>query len=170
MADTDDRVACGKKWMLGVVERYRFWGVLLFSSWPNALFDLTGLCCGHLLMPLRTFLSAVIIGKALIKVNGQLLFFLLLFANKYRHGLVDVLARGVGVFGADVDAMKSSLHDMVHKFSIGNGHDDGDRSSVPSFWAGVFHYGVLVLVLFFIKSCIEQLAQAKQKELDSVLK
>ena len=28
--------------MLDVIRRFGFWGVFLFSAWPNALFDLCG--------------------------------------------------------------------------------------------------------------------------------
>lgn len=38
------------------------------SAYPNAFFDLCGMCCGHFNMPFWTFFGAVFIGKALIKV------------------------------------------------------------------------------------------------------
>ncbi|EER13198.1 vacuole membrane protein, putative, partial [Perkinsus marinus ATCC 50983] len=57
-----------KNWMIQFLEKHGFWGVLLMSAWPNAMFDLCGLCCGHFLMPFWTFFSAVFLGKAVIKV------------------------------------------------------------------------------------------------------
>ena len=55
-------------WMVDFLRNNGFWGVLLFSSYPNALFDMCGLCCGHSMMPMWKFLVAVSIGKGFIKV------------------------------------------------------------------------------------------------------
>ncbi len=38
---------------------------------PNAAFDLCGLCCGAFRMPFWQFFGATLIGKATVKVNGQ---------------------------------------------------------------------------------------------------
>jgi hypothetical protein len=35
---------------------------------PNPLFDLAGICCGHFLVPFKTFFLATFIGKAIFKV------------------------------------------------------------------------------------------------------
>lgn len=40
------------------------------SAWPNAFFDLCGICCGHFQMPFWSFLTGVILGKAGVKVRG----------------------------------------------------------------------------------------------------
>ena len=55
-------------WMLGVIRRHGFLGILLLASWPNAAFDLCGICCGHFQMPFWQFFGATLIGKALVKV------------------------------------------------------------------------------------------------------
>lgn len=70
-----------KAWMIDFVEKYGFWGVLAMSAWPNAAFDLVGICCGQLNVSFWTFFIATFIGKALIKVNGQCLFFVYWFRN-----------------------------------------------------------------------------------------
>lgn len=46
-------------------------GILLLASWPNAAFDLCGLCCGAFKMPFWSFFGATLIGKGVVKVNGQ---------------------------------------------------------------------------------------------------
>ena len=164
LADTSkaDVVARMKTWMLNLVNKYGFWGVLLLSAWPNALFDLTGICCGHALMPLATFLSAVIIGKAFIKVNGQMLLFTLLFSNKYRNVAVDKLAGMAAIFGFDGSRITKMLHDAVAKFSTG-GAGAGESQSLL---ATAFQYSITIVILLFVKSCIEQFAQSRQKEID----
>ena len=55
-------------WMLGFIQKHGFLGILLLAAWPNAAFDLCGICCGHFQMPFWQFFSATFIGKALIKV------------------------------------------------------------------------------------------------------
>ena len=160
--DNKDVVARMKKWMLDIVDRYGFWGVLLLSSWPNALFDLTGICCGHALMPLGTFLSAVIIGKALIKVNGQMLLFTLLFSSKYRQAAVGKVAGWASMLGFDSTHISSALHKAVGKFSTGGSGEEETKS----FIAHAFQYGISIVILMFVKSCIEQFAQSRQKEID----
>ena len=52
--------------MVDFLKNNGFWGVLLFSSYPNAMFDMCGLCCGHSMMSMWKFLVAVSIGKGFI--------------------------------------------------------------------------------------------------------
>lgn len=49
--------------------RHGFWGIFLLAAWPNALFDLCGICCGHFLMPFWEFIGATMAGKALVKAR-----------------------------------------------------------------------------------------------------
>lgn len=86
-----------KIWMVQFLQKHGFWGVILFSAWPNALFDLCGICCGHFLMPFWMFFGATFIGKALIKVNGQALVMLALFTPRYQaiyvKGLIALISK-----------------------------------------------------------------------------
>ena len=59
-------VALAYAWKPGC--RRGFWGIFLLAAWPNALFDLCGICCGHFLMPFWEFFGATFCGKALVKV------------------------------------------------------------------------------------------------------
>ena len=163
--EENDAIARMKKWMLDVVNKYGFWGVLLLSSWPNALFDLTGICCGHALMPVATFLSAVIIGKAFIKVSSQLLFFILLFSHKYRGLAVHKIASLASLLGFNPEKISGMLHDAVGKFSSGG----AGQNQTTSLVAVVFQYAITFVILMFVKSCIEQFAQSRQKEIDDAL-
>jgi membrane protein YqaA with SNARE-associated domain len=159
--EDENVVARMKKWMLDIVDKYGFWGVVLLSAWPNAMFDLCGICCGHALMPFVTFFTAVFIGKALIKVNGQLLLFTLLFSSKYRHVAVDKIATAAALVGLDSTKVSKLVHDAVDKFSVGGG---GAEST--SILAVAFQYTIGIIILLFVKSCIEQFAQSRQKEID----
>lgn len=70
-----------RSWMMRTIRRYGFWAVLLLSSWPNMAFDLCGMACGQFLLPFTTFLAATMIGKGVIKVSLQALFFVTLFSG-----------------------------------------------------------------------------------------
>lgn len=70
-----------QEWMLTYLQKYGFWAVLAFASYPNMAFDLCGMACGHFLIPFSVFFGATFIGKAIIKVNGQAAFFILFFYN-----------------------------------------------------------------------------------------
>jgi hypothetical protein len=54
--------------MLDVIKKWDMWGVFLLSAWPNAMFDLCGMCCGHLQMPFWKFITGLVLGKAFVKV------------------------------------------------------------------------------------------------------
>ena len=164
-AQENDAIARMKKWMLHIVERYGFWGVLLLSSWPNALFDLTGICCGHALMPVATFLTAVVIGKAFFKVSSQLVFFTLIFSRKYRGIAVDNITDIASMLGFNPQKITDLLHDAIGKFSTGQSGNNEATSLV----ALGFQYAITIVIVFFVKSCIEQFAQSRQKEIDDSL-
>ena len=78
-----------EKWMIDFLNNNGFWGVLLFASYPNALFDMCGLCCGHSMMPMWKFLIAVSIGKGFIKAPCQELLFVWVFSHGGKQGLID---------------------------------------------------------------------------------
>jgi len=42
-------------------------------KFPNPLFDVAGILCGHFLVPFGTFFGATLIGKSLIKNSIQVL-------------------------------------------------------------------------------------------------
>lgn len=160
--DNKDVVARMKKWMIDIVEKWGFWGVLLLSSYPNAIFDLTGICCGHIGMHWTLFLSAVIIGKAFIKANGQLVFFILLFSSRYRDEVVNKLSQAAHSLGLDSSRIAASLHNAVNKFSSGSSGQDDSKGYIGL----AFQYGVTIIILLFVKSCVEQFAQSQQKQID----
>lgn len=72
-------VAAMQAWMMRIIQQHGFLGILLLASWPNAAFDLCGICCGAFLMPFWEFFGATLIGKGVFKVSGQALFFVALF-------------------------------------------------------------------------------------------
>ena len=74
--ETEDRSAMNavkknihewKVWMIGFMKTHGFWGLVAMAAWPNAAFDLCGICCGTFMMPFWHFFGATFIGKALMK-------------------------------------------------------------------------------------------------------
>ena len=59
-----------KVWMIEFMKKHGFWGLVAMSAWPNAAFDLCGICCGTFMMPLA-FFGATFLGKGLIKAPCQ---------------------------------------------------------------------------------------------------
>jgi len=69
------------------------------SAWPNAAFDLCGICCGHFQMPFWSFFGGTLAGKAGVKAVFQCIFFTTVFSPKYLDQLL-ALMQSVGVAGA----------------------------------------------------------------------
>lgn len=72
-----------KMWTVNFTEKHGFVGIFLLAAWPNAAFDMCGMCCGYLNMPFWTFFLATLLGKGVVKVNGQALFFVFLFGTEF---------------------------------------------------------------------------------------
>mmetsp|Transcript_70496 Transcript_70496/g.113653 ORF Transcript_70496/g.113653 Transcript_70496/m.113653 type:complete len:508 (-) Transcript_70496:242-1765(-) len=70
-----------KIYTVDFIEKHGFVGVFLLASWPNAAFDMCGMCCGYVLMPFWTFFIATCCGKGLVKVNLQALVFVIMFGS-----------------------------------------------------------------------------------------
>eukprot|EP00397_Hematodinium_sp_SG-2012_P003606 GEMP01003614.1.p1 GENE.GEMP01003614.1~~GEMP01003614.1.p1 ORF type:complete len:495 (+),score=108.94 GEMP01003614.1:960-2444(+) len=235
-----DPISRMKVWTIGFTEKYGFMGVLALSAWPNAAFDMCGMCCGYLLMPFWTFFAATLIGKGLIKVNGQAVFFILLFGRTFFENVLLPFASSTGsvistligtafnlenivrvqrtkvikmfekqtrytmvqMFGQGTQLSFGKLEDLYSKFGtteevheiatrVMNQWDaDGDnqlsklevegavsatdrkislgsldpstKSTVGRLWEIV----IVGLICFFLISIIDQLAVAKQREID----
>lgn len=63
------------------------------ASFPNPLFDLAGLTCGHLLIDFKTFFIATAIGKSLIKVNIQILAIIISFSESSIAKILSIIKR-----------------------------------------------------------------------------
>lgn len=59
------------KIVLQMIQKLGFFGIFLFASVPNPLFDLAGITCGHFQVPFSTFFGATFLGKACVKASIQ---------------------------------------------------------------------------------------------------
>ncbi|CAN0373551.1 unnamed protein product, partial [Scytosiphon promiscuus] len=80
-------------WMIGLLKEKGFMGVFLLASVPNMAFDLCGMCCGHFMMPFSTFFSAVLLGKAGVKIILQTAFFTMAFHEHHLEAFIAVIRR-----------------------------------------------------------------------------
>eukprot|EP01118_Nematostelium_gracile_P017497 TRINITY_DN748_c0_g1_i1.p1 TRINITY_DN748_c0_g1~~TRINITY_DN748_c0_g1_i1.p1 ORF type:complete len:398 (-),score=89.07 TRINITY_DN748_c0_g1_i1:28-1221(-) len=160
-----------KEWMINFLEKHGFWGVLLMAAYPNMAFDLCGICCGHFLMPFWQFFGATFIGKALIKVNLQACFFIMLFSKEYLSRFVAFIDRlfpegmdpCVMITGKECHLLLEELLDKAkqnfHKQASGTVEEE---SILKKAWGFI----MFAFIAFFVVSCIEQFAQQKQSEID----
>ena len=73
------------KWIndsiISLLKKHDFITILGLASWPNMFFDMCGMAAGYYGVTLKTFLSATMIGKGLIKSPMQILL-IILVVNK----------------------------------------------------------------------------------------
>ena len=77
-----------QKWMVDFLQRRGFMGVFLMACWPNAAFDLCGICCGHFQMDFFTFFSATLLGKGFVLRPVQAAILVATFSHTYRKIVV----------------------------------------------------------------------------------
>jgi membrane protein YqaA with SNARE-associated domain len=164
-----------RDWMIKFLENNGFWGVLLMAAWPNAMFDLCGLLCGAFLMPFWTFFGATFIGKAIFKVAGQVLFFVVMFTDEHLERAIAMLEWLIPdayepclAAGARAECHVLLHEAMIHtrqQFRSGNVGATSDVSLVKQGW----QMFVTLLIGYFVVSCVEQLAQQHQATVDEAL-
>lgn len=148
------------------------------AAWPNAAFDLCGICCGHFLMPFWEFFLATWIGKGLIKVrllsfvsnnrqvNLQACFFITLFTEEHLASLIEVIEKLIPdawdpcVIWANQEChhlVGDALHKARAKFQAGGEREEG--SWMKTAWNCV----IFLFIGYFLISCIEQFAQLEER-------
>ncbi|KAH9124054.1 hypothetical protein LEN26_009785 [Aphanomyces euteiches] len=161
-----------KNWMIDFLQRHGFFGVLLMSAWPNMAFDLCGICCGHFQMPFWTFFGATLIGKALIKANGQAMFFVTIFSDatlKEVEKFIGTISPADWALDQKVAQFllecRQKFHAAADKAAADHASNASESSSLIS------QVGSLIMVAFigfFAISCIEQFAQQHAAEEDAI--
>ena len=62
--------------------------ITFFAAWPNITFDMCGILCGYMQLPLMEFLIPTIIGKTLIKMPIQVFTVIKLVEKGYEYDYV----------------------------------------------------------------------------------
>eukprot|EP00921_Rhytidocystis_pertsovi_P002790 GHVQ01004727.1.p1 GENE.GHVQ01004727.1~~GHVQ01004727.1.p1 ORF type:complete len:406 (+),score=46.48 GHVQ01004727.1:193-1410(+) len=169
-----DVVSRMKVWMLNLIQNYGAVSVVILSCWPNVLFDLCGIVCGHFMMPFWSFFGALFLGKAIMKVLMQCMLFVFLFAARYDEARAHLVTT-VGsmwpfnvllkfFFGSVQNFEKLVLYEIQR---MREGVEKDETVAVEGGWrVGVSHiFGgiVITLLLYFVYSCINQSVQIALK-------
>merc|ERR1719498_123434 len=137
-------------WMVDFMKRQGFLGVFLMAAWPNAFFDLCGICCGQLLMPFWTFFLATLAGKAGCKIALQLVVFITLFTKSYMDFMIDQVANiHVGL----ATTIRESIEGKVDSIKSGKAPED-EEGILKRLWG----WFILIMIAYFVVGCINQFA------------
>jgi len=152
-----------KMWMVGFLQRNGFLGIILMASWPNAAFDLCGICCGHFEMPFWEFITATWIGKALIKANLQAAFFLTVFTDHHLEQAVEIVERIIpdSLEPCHFFVKKDCHHlvkDLLHKARAQFHKKDNSKVDEKTWYSYIWPCVIGAFLSFFIFSCINQCA------------
>eukprot|EP01025_Chloroclados_australasicus_P019265 TRINITY_DN20485_c0_g1_i11.p1 TRINITY_DN20485_c0_g1~~TRINITY_DN20485_c0_g1_i11.p1 ORF type:complete len:432 (-),score=48.61 TRINITY_DN20485_c0_g1_i11:430-1725(-) len=160
-------------WMKWIIVNWGMFGILILASYPNAAFDMCGICCGMNLMPMWQFLIPTIIGKGVIKVNFQTVMLILIF--RHPEMVVDVLDgflpdSAVKFAENKILGFKNSVYEAASGVAA-QGLENWTLESfiklpttIPEYWQ-LFMLG---MVLTFASSSIAALAQASAEEQDQI--
>jgi len=147
-----------------LVERVGFFGILACASIPNPLFDLAGITCGHFLVPFWTFFGATLIGKAVIKMHIQKVFIILAF----NETLIDIVVSNLTKIPAIGAKLEGPFKELIAKQKAKLHRKAGASEASDSGMLGwIFEKFVLAMILYFILSIVNSLAQSYHKRLHS---
>jgi len=152
-----------KIWVHDLVQRVGFLGILLCASIPNPLFDLAGITCGHFLVPFWTFFGATLIGKAIIKMHIQKLFVIFTFSEHHVEQVIHLIGT-IPYYGKSLQTpFKEYLHKQKAKLHVKPGTEQSQDT--PSWLSWAFEKLVLVMVVYFVVSIVNSMAQNYHKRL-----
>ncbi|KAI8148582.1 hypothetical protein BJV82DRAFT_592636 [Fennellomyces sp. T-0311] len=150
-----------KQWTMHIVynamKRLGFFGILLFASIPNPLFDLAGITCGHFLVPFATFFGATFIGKACVKASLQSLIVILAFSNDALTTLLGTLEKSAPALHSIVEKV---VHEQAHK--IGKSTDEFGNEQTNMFGIA-WNIFLSLMLCYFVISSVESLGLAYMK-------
>jgi hypothetical protein len=155
--------------MIDFMQAWGWWGVFAMAAWPNAAFDLCGICCGAFRMPFWTFFTAVVAGKAVVKVTGQAVACILFFSPTYQARATETVAAVAEVLSPAAAAkIRTGVQRWVAKF-------DASASAVAVVPGGgavsldlkaAWNAVITAFVGSFVLSAISQFAQLEQAAAD----
>ncbi|KEG04448.1 conserved Plasmodium protein, unknown function [Plasmodium vinckei vinckei] len=160
-------VTAMKKWMIDFIKKYGSISVFLLSCWPNIMFDLCGICCGHFLMPFKNFFIPLVLGKAVVKTIFQAFFLIFIFSNNYKGMQLAILKKMLSIL---------PLHYLFPNLNMANIESfidenisilkHGKKTQSKMSFMFLFNIFFFLVIIFFFISCINQIAQKYQKNLD----
>ncbi|CAF3585801.1 unnamed protein product [Adineta steineri] len=153
-----------------LIKRIGFLGILLCASIPNPLFDLAGITCGYFLIPFWTFFLATIIGKALIKMSIQTVFIIFLFSEHHVERIIRWM-KHIPHYGRLLQTpFKDWLHEQKGKMHRKPGENLAGHVQKISLLTRIFNIFVAGMIIYFVASIINSLAQRYHKRTRTDLK
>ncbi|KAI9268099.1 hypothetical protein BDA99DRAFT_535614 [Phascolomyces articulosus] len=140
------------------MKRLGFFGILLFASIPNPLFDLAGITCGHFLVPFATFFGATFIGKACVKASLQSLIVILAFSNDTLNTFLGTLERTAPALHRIVERV---IHEQTDK--IGQPTTDEFGNEQTNLFGIAWNVFLSLMLCYFVISSVESLGLAYMK-------
>jgi len=151
-----------------LLRKLGFIGILLCASFPNPLFDVAGILCGHFLIPFGTFFGATFIGKAIIKNSIQSIILIVAFSEKTINYLLSLITGYPTLY----NFVKNALDEQYQKFKAPptNNVEENDSGIISYLWNTL----ITVMIAYFVFSIIESLAisefnKVKEKELAKIV-
>lgn len=154
--DLSIQVAGWELWMIRVINKIGFFGLLLCASIPNPLFDAAGVASGIAQVPFLSFFGATFIGKAVIKVLLQTSFVIFIFHSKNLDSIVNQIDERLNRFSYTRDLNLQKFLDEERKKVIERGSKETVKTSSI---AWLFNMLTNVLMILFIYSLIVTLSQ-----------
>ncbi|XP_026288817.1 vacuole membrane protein 1 isoform X1 [Frankliniella occidentalis] len=148
-----------------LVEKIGFFGILACASIPNPLFDLAGITCGHFLVPFWTFFGATLLGKAVIKMHIQKVFVIVAFNETLLAKAVDLLG-SVPVVGPRLQQPFSAFL-VKQKERLHRKGSESPSGSEGNLLSAIFEKFVVAMIIYFVVSIVNSLAQSYHKRLHS---
>merc|ERR1712223_1241389 len=145
-----------------LVEKLGFFGILACASIPNPLFDLAGITCGHFLVPFWTFFGATVIGKAVIKMHIQKLFIIFAFNEKLIEAAVSQIHKLPWIGGRLEVPLRELLNKQKEKL---HRKSEAPIDQNPGVLGFIFEKLVIAMILYFLLSIVNSLAQSYHKRL-----
>ncbi|KAI8341703.1 hypothetical protein BC941DRAFT_499262 [Chlamydoabsidia padenii] len=141
------------------MKKLGFFGILLFASIPNPLFDLAGITCGHFLIPFTTFFGATLLGKACIKSSIQAVIVIITFS----HGTLALLL-------ASLESSLPTLHKTLSHIitdqtrQLNKSFSEDQASNQVGYFMIIWNYFLSLVIGYFVISSIESLGLVYMKQ------
>jgi len=145
-----------------MVKKVGFFGILLCSSFPNPLFDLCGITCGHFLVPFKTFFGAVVLGKSCIKVIIQAILVIIAFSDTLIERIMEFV-RSIPNYGPSFQQfLEKTLHIQKEKLHQKAYKEEEESSNILG---SLFETMVFLMVSYFVISIVNSFAQTYHKRI-----
>lgn len=150
-------IAGWELYMIKVIKKIGFVGILLCAAIPNPLFDAAGVASGIAQVPFLSFFGATFIGKAIIKVLLQSSFVILLFHNNNLDNVVGQLDKKLRELSPSFDLNLHKKFAIFLKEQRENVLRKTESGGEPSLASSAFNWLIFAIMVLFIISVINAL-------------